>query len=425
MAPSHGLVHLKEYDWRDSNVALVGSELDHRVKHASAESEPAWHDGHVGKQAGLRVWRIENFEVIPWPETQYGQFFDGDSYIVLHSYRLGKEDADDGPVKLGHDIFFFLGAHTSQDEAGVAAYKTVELDELLGGIATQHRELQASPSPEFVSLFPSGITVRKGGVRSGFRHVELNADENAPPAEPTLLRVARLVRQQPVVVEVPASVSSLDDGDVFILDTTDPVDGKRKIWVWQGKGSSPAERARAAQVVHDMTLATHVAVEVVAQGVDSRAGLVVKALPDGEAEERREGFACALPSEVGGDSETTQQLQRQQQLPKRLFRLSDASGELRFELVADSSQGDEIHGSALDSNDVFVFDDGGKELWVWEGLGASRAEKARWLRVAQAYAKDQAEKTAKAAAADAYLAAPIAKVREGSEGPTFWMSIEA
>jgi len=140
MSPHEGLVHLKEYDIKDSNVELIGSDIDHRVKYSSAASEPAWNDGQVGVEPGLHVWRIENFEVVPWPRDQYGTFYDGDSYIVLHSYKLGSKDSQE--AQLGHDVFFWLGTHTSQDEAGTAAYKTVELDEFLHGAATQHRELR-------------------------------------------------------------------------------------------------------------------------------------------------------------------------------------------------------------------------------------------------------------------------------------------
>lgn len=50
-----------------------------------------------------------------------GTFFSGDSYIVLNTYK--KKDSD----KLLFDVHFWLGRYTSQDEAGTAAYKTVEL----------------------------------------------------------------------------------------------------------------------------------------------------------------------------------------------------------------------------------------------------------------------------------------------------------
>ena len=102
MAPHNGLVHLKEYDIKDSNVELIGSDLDHKVKHASAEAEPAWNDGHVGLTPGLVIWRIENFAVVPLPKSLYGQFHSGDSYIILHSQPTTSK-----PPKLIHDIYFY------------------------------------------------------------------------------------------------------------------------------------------------------------------------------------------------------------------------------------------------------------------------------------------------------------------------------
>ncbi|KAJ5081718.1 hypothetical protein NUU61_009982 [Penicillium alfredii] len=394
MAPHEGLVHPKEYDIKDSNVELIGSDLDHRVKHKSAMTEPAWNNGKVGQEPGLLIWRIENFEVIPWPKERTGEFYDGDSYIVLHSYKLGD--------KLGHDIFFWLGSKTTQDEAGTAAYKTVELDEFLHGAATQHREVQQSPSAEFLSLFRR-ISILSGGVRSGFTHVE----PETPKEVLMLLRIFKhpgAGRIDSIIVhEVEPTWQSLDENDVFILDKGD------KIWVWQGKSCSPMEKAKAAQVVHDLTLAKHIDVEVLSQ-LESRSKIIVdllggKDVDASKLQAPRPGF---FSRSAGHDDA--------QARSHKLFRLSDASGSLSFDLVKD---GQRVQRNDLDGNDVFLYDVGNR-LWVWQGLGASEKEKALWLKVAQAYIRRLQEQQS----SDACLT-PIAKVVQGYESPAFLKAIEA
>lgn len=101
---------------------------------ASAEIAKVWKN--AGKAVGLEIWRIEQFKVVPQPKSTYGTFYSGDSYIVLNTYR------EPGRSALQWDVHFWLGRETMQDESGTAAYKTVELDDYLGGGPVEHREVQ-------------------------------------------------------------------------------------------------------------------------------------------------------------------------------------------------------------------------------------------------------------------------------------------
>jgi gelsolin len=92
--------------WEDSNLALINSDLDHKIKQAAAENEEQWKDAGVGEKTGTFVWRIEQFCVKPW--TKLGQFHTGDSYVVLHSYKKGSSD------KLHHDLHIWIGKESSQ-----------------------------------------------------------------------------------------------------------------------------------------------------------------------------------------------------------------------------------------------------------------------------------------------------------------------
>lgn len=405
-----------QYDIEDTNIFLIGTDIDHKVKYNSAATEPAWNDGEIGTHPGLRIWRIENFHVIPWPKQLYGQFYDGDSYIVLYSYIIPQRENDglrgSSQQKLGHDIFFWLGSKTTQDEAGTAAYKTVELDEFLHGIATQHRETQLHPSDEFVSLFPR-LSIRKGGVRSGFHHVD--QQELQPKGITTLLRIfkhpatsAAEHGHSTVVHEVEPTWQSLDDGDVFVLEKDD------KIWVWQGKDCSPMEKAKAAQVVNDLTLAKHIDVEVLAQ-TDARSKIVVDLLGGNGVEQssfrsRRPIRSAATSHDMSSSSAPSR--------PQRLLRIiTNDAGQFQFEL---DKEGDSVRFSDLNSDDIFIYDTG-KKIWVWEGSQVTREKKDAWKVCTGAYLRYLQQQESQSP--DVIAATPVAKVVEGYENPAFIKAI--
>ncbi|XP_077214981.1 villin-4-like [Tasmannia lanceolata] len=182
----------------------------------------------AGQKAGMEIWRIENFHPVPVPKSSYGKFFTGDSYVILKTTAL-KSGA------FRHDIHYWLGKDTSQDEAGTAAIKTVELDAALGGRAVQYREVQGHETEKFLSYFKPCIIPQEGGTASGFKHPESNEHE-------TRLYVCK-GKHVVHVKEVSFARSSLNHDDIFILDT------KSKIFQFNGSNSSIQERAKALEVV--------------------------------------------------------------------------------------------------------------------------------------------------------------------------------
>ncbi|KAJ6749802.1 hypothetical protein OIU85_000436, partial [Salix viminalis] len=130
---------------------------------------------------------------------------------------------------------FGLGKDTSQDEAGTAAIKTVELDAVLGGRAVQHRELQGHESDKFLSYFKPCIIPLEGGIATGFKKVE----EEAFEIQLYVCKGKRVVRMK----QVPFARSSLNHDDVFILDT------EKKIYQFNGANSNIQERGKALEVI--------------------------------------------------------------------------------------------------------------------------------------------------------------------------------
>jgi gelsolin len=203
--------------WKESNLANIGSDLDHKIKQATAEGEDAWKV--IGEAPGVKVWRVEQFKIVPWPEDDYGCFYTGDSYICLNSWTVPGED------KLYHDLYIWIGAESSQDEYGTAAYKMVEADDYSGGIAVQHREVQEHESYKFKEIF-GDLTYWQGGAESGFNHVEPTVEK------PNLFQIKGTEKNMSLT-QVNVSKSSLNKGDSFILKAS-----AGKVWLWNGESVS-------------------------------------------------------------------------------------------------------------------------------------------------------------------------------------------
>eukprot|EP01120_Amphizonella_sp_Union-15-10_P009825 TRINITY_DN37_c0_g1_i3.p1 TRINITY_DN37_c0_g1~~TRINITY_DN37_c0_g1_i3.p1 ORF type:complete len:412 (-),score=120.92 TRINITY_DN37_c0_g1_i3:43-1278(-) len=383
----------KQITTDQTRIATQASEVPQLLKkvasqvQASLEEAKSGHYGdrikasikefqHAGKKEGLEIWRIEKFVPVVWPKERYGEFYEGDSYLVLNTYKVGSQ--------LGWDIHFWIGQQSTIDEYGAAAYMAVQIDDKYDGLPVQHREVQGAESHTFLSYFHPGIRILQGGVDSGLTHVE---------DEKHRVRLIHIKGKKYVrMIEVPKTCASLNSGDVFVLDAGTVV------YIWFGRSAAPFERQKGGELATSLKNLRKGKPEIVS-------------LTDGREEENKDwhefwqqlgGKGRIASAEEGGfdlDIES-----RSGSTDKKLFQLSDASGILKMTLVGSGK----VTKSHLKSEDVFIFDSG-FEIFVWIGKKASAQEKANAFKYANQYLHENNK--------PAYL--PVTRVIEGGENPTF------
>jgi len=256
---------------------------------------------------------------------------------------------------------------------------TVELDTFLGDVPVQHREIESKESALFLSYFASkgGIRILEGGAETGFNHVE------PTKYKPRLMHLKG--RKNVRIIEVPLSASSLNEGDVFVLDAG------LTLYQWTGKKANPTERTRAAQLCRQLD--------------SERKGLPKVVNIDQNDKDGNEDFWTILGgrSEIAGDQGGDEDWEIKED--KLLYQLSDAGGRMEFNKVAEANR---VTRDKLDTRDVFVLDIG-MEIFVWIGKGASEGEKKESMVVGTKYLRDNKRPN--------YL--PITRIHEGSENPVF------
>eukprot|EP01083_Nonionella_stella_P165002 547826_1 len=365
----------------DSNMANYGTEEHKQMRTDAAGKEEAWQG--VGKECGMLIWRIEKFQVIAWPKKQYGEFYDGDSYIILHTYKDPSSDT------LKHNVHFWLGANTSQDEAGSAAYKTVELDDYLGQLPVQYRQVQAFESKEFIQLFDK-ISILSGGVESGFNHVEPES------YEPRLLKVTGKCKKIQVY-QVKMEVNALNSTDVFILD------GGLKVYQYNGDKCNVWEKRKGNQMVDELQSE---------RSIDNNDTAIIEGFGDSGAMvdafwDHLGGKPDNMPPDIApNDANSANEEKQNANVTPSVNRVNDDSGNVEITQVAKSNG--KFKRSLLESKDCFIVDLG-YSIYIWIGKASTKAEKREAMKYAVRYCMDSGRSTN----------TPIVRINEGNETEEF------
>uniref|UniRef100_A0A674HPP3 Villin-1 n=1 Tax=Taeniopygia guttata TaxID=59729 RepID=A0A674HPP3_TAEGU len=297
---------------------------------------------------------LQNMEMVPVPTKSYGNFYEGDCYVLLSTRKSGSN--------FSYDIHYWLGKESSQDEQGAAAIYTTQMDDHLGSVAVQHREAQGHESDTFRAYFKQGLVYKKGGVASGMKHVETNT-----------YNVQRLLhvkgKKNVVAGEVEMSWKSFNRGDVFLLDLG------QLIIQWNGPESNRNERLRA------MTLAKDIRDRE--RGGRAKVGVV-----DGEDEDASPGLMKVLKHVLGEKRDiqpAIPDVKVDQALKSslKLYHVSNTSGNLVIQEVAVRPLTQDM----LLHEDCYILDQGGIKIFVWKGKNANKEEKQQAMSRALGFIK--------------------------------------
>nr|XP_033816660.1 gelsolin isoform X2 [Geotrypetes seraphini] len=331
---------------------------------SSLHSSPAMaaQHGMVDDGSGKKeIWRIEGSAKVPVDPSHYGQFYGGDSYIILYNYKLGG--------KQGQIIYTWQGVDSTRDEITTSAFLSTQLDEKLGGGPVQVRVVQGKEPPHLMSIFGGKpLVVYRGGTSREGGQTE--------PAETRLFQVRASSSGYTRAVELEAAANNLNSNDVFVLKT--PSAG----YVWVGQGSSDAEKQGAQALLNIL-------------------GVRASSIAEGR---ETDDFWAAL----GGKAayRTSPRLKDRLNVhPPRLFACSNKTGRFIIEEVPG-----EITQDDLATDDVMLLDTW-DQVFVWIGNDAQDEEKKEALASASKYiATDPANRDKRTS---------VAVVKQGFEPPTF------
>lgn len=186
-------------------------------------------DGSQSKQ----IWRVEDMDLMEVEQEKHGFFFAGDSYVILYKYGDGHSQSI---------VYFWQGSKSSTDEKGASAIHAARIDnEELGGGAVQVRVVQGQEPRHFIKMFGGNMVVFSGGKASGFNNVHDRDEYDEDGVRLFMVKTAS-GESDARVVQVEEKASSLDSGDVFLLETP------KSAMIWAGKDSVSEEYEQAERL---------------------------------------------------------------------------------------------------------------------------------------------------------------------------------
>ncbi|KAL1421896.1 hypothetical protein MTO96_022608 [Rhipicephalus appendiculatus] len=187
----------------------------------------------------IKVWHIMEYEHKTLPESSYGQFHSGDTYVVRWQYTVSQTGRHLSGQRSRHvaagrercAYFFWHGRDSTVTEQGASALLTVELDEERG---PHVRVLQGREPPCFLNLFKGKMVVYNGKRQEEATH----------SGDWRMFVVRGECPLEAALVETPVGVQNLRSRGSFLVLSR----STGRTYLWHGAKCSPhfVEVAQAA-----------------------------------------------------------------------------------------------------------------------------------------------------------------------------------
>ena len=315
-------------------------------------------DRDVGSLCGLTIWEIENFYPNQIEDNLHGKFFEGDCYIVLHTFL----DENEG---LDWKIYFWIGEKSTLDKRTCSAMHAVNLRNYLGASCRTARMEQRDEEDEFLKLFGPSLEYMTGArTASGFYTVE--------DIEYTIRMYRIHEASHGIHLEaVTPTTKSLDPRFVFLLDA-----GLR-IFVWYGKKCKNILKSKArlmAEKISKNERKNKATIHIFSQGEEP--GLFWLALTDQANSSLESEDEAGCPPQVLALTEHVADTFTP--VTPRLYTVGLGMGYLELPQVEVPSN--KLKQELLNTKNVFILDCY-TDLFVWVGKKSTRLVRAAALKL--------------------------------------------
>ncbi|CAG4969852.1 unnamed protein product [Colias eurytheme] len=346
-----------------SSVRALVSEFD--VGYFSSDAdEPENVAKFIGKSAAARGYMPDDgsgemtvFRIGEEPEditeliSKTPILYQNDVYVIQYKYDSDGKDA--------YILYTWVGEKTEKGTKTAAKEFCNKLEEELEGDVNNVTVPQGKETKHFLKLFKGKLGILYGGKNNEYSPDNFNHSYQDDGIR--LFKVEGIETEEDMrIVQVPETTESLENDDVFILETPEVV------YVWNGKESNEKEQAAALQFTKTV-VGDQREVKEVMQGEESYEFWTAL------------GGVPATESISGWQQTVTRRITT----PVTLTAVNvTIGGKVNFEeLPPDFKQ------TYLSDDSVYIVD-GGEELYFWKGINTPERVKAAKDKIIEEYLED-------------------------------------